>query len=99
MPTRVPESELRWRAGTVWSSLLASLLLVGCHDACNITGRCDLCGPSLGFYSIPTAPESLINNLQVSYRRREIDEYAKLLAPEFKFMFQPIDANTIGTEF
>jgi hypothetical protein len=50
-------------------------------------------------YSLPTAPESLITNLQFSYRRREIEEYAKLLAPEFIFKFQPIDANEIGTNF
>ena len=50
-------------------------------------------------YASPTAPESLITNLQLSYRQREIKEYAKLLAPEFVFKFQPIDANAIGTEF
>jgi len=50
-------------------------------------------------YASPTAPESLITNLQLSYRRREIKEYAKLLAPEFVFKFQPIDANDIGTQF
>jgi len=54
-------------------------------------------GPSP--YSSPTEPESLITNLQVSYQRREIQEYAKLFAPEFIFKFQPIDANEIGTEF
>jgi len=50
-------------------------------------------------YSSPTEPESLITNLQISYRRREINEYAKLLAPEFIFKFQPIDVDDIGTEF
>jgi len=49
-------------------------------------------------YASPTAPESLITNLQLSYRQREIKEYAKLLAPEFVFKFQPIDANDIGTD-
>jgi hypothetical protein len=56
-------------------------------------------GSNTGVYAQPTAPESLINNLQVSYRRREIDRYAEILAPDFKFQFQPIDANTIGTDF
>jgi hypothetical protein len=50
-------------------------------------------------YASPTAPESLITNLQLSYRQREIKEYAKLLAPEFVFKFQPQDANDIGTPF
>ena len=55
--------------------------------------------PVKGVYSAPTAPESLITNLQVSYRTREIEHYAEILAPEFIFNFQPIDANEIGTNF
>jgi len=55
--------------------------------------------PAKGVYSEPTAPESLITNLQVSYRTREIEHYAEILAPEFIFNFQPIDANEIGTNF
>ena len=55
--------------------------------------------PNYGDYKEPTAPESLINNLQVSYRRREIEKYAQILAPEFRFRFQPIDQNEIGKEF
>ncbi len=50
-------------------------------------------------YFQPTAPESLIFNLQASYRNREIEEYAKILAPEFIFNFQSQDANEIGTPF
>jgi hypothetical protein len=42
-------------------------------------------------YAEPTAPESLIVNLQVSYRRREIGPYARILAPEFTFKFQDVD--------
>src|SRR6185369_16495847 len=56
-------------------------------------------GPTPSPYASPTAPESLITNLQLSYRQREIKEYAKLLAPEFVFKFQPSDANDIGTDF
>ena len=50
-------------------------------------------------YASPTAPESLIANLQVAYRYREIEPYAKILAPEFRFQFQPVDQSTIGKEF
>jgi hypothetical protein len=60
-------------------------------------GVCWDCG--WHFYSRPTAPESLITNLQVSYKYREIEHYADLLAPEFIFKFQPIDANDIGMPF
>ena len=55
--------------------------------------------PNYGDYKEPTAPESLLNNLQVSYRRREIERYAQILAPEFIFRFQPVDQNEIGKEF
>jgi hypothetical protein len=55
--------------------------------------------PTPSPYSSPTEPESLITNLQLSYNRREIEEYAKLLAPEFIFRFQSIDVDDIGTEF
>jgi hypothetical protein len=99
MATRTLRPRVHKLAGFAWSLLLASILLAGCHDDFNLTSRCDFCGPSLGFYSIPTAPESLINNIQVSYRQREIGGYAKTLAPEFKFQFQPIDANVIGKQF
>ena len=56
-------------------------------------------GPIHSPYASPTAPESLLTNLQLSYRRREIKEYTRLLAPEFRFKFQPLDANDIGTEY
>jgi len=40
-------------------------------------------------------PDSLINDLQVAYRRREIGPYAKLLGNEFIFHFLPADAEEI----
>jgi hypothetical protein len=39
-------------------------------------------------YVPQTTPESVVFNLQVSYRRKEIDQYAKLLAKDFQFVFQ-----------
>lgn len=71
--------------------LILSVLFLGCGD-----DESPAVKPS--HYASPTAPESLIANLQTSYKNREIKEYAKLLAPEFKFEFQPIDANTIGED-
>jgi len=73
--------------------LVALAALFGCDDEES---------PRIGngsVYAIPIAPESLIVNLQHSYRRREIEEYAKLLAPEFKFYFQPVEQGTIGKEY
>src|SRR5215468_6064970 len=73
--------------------LVAASGIMGCRDS---TIVCDLCCDRC-LYSSPTSPESLIANLQVSYRNREIEHYAVLLAPEYIFKFQPIDANDIGT--
>lgn len=77
------------------------LLLISLVDGCSsFSPWCDHCSTtSPGDYSSPTAPESLITNLQMSYRNREIEHYAVLLAREFIFKFQPIDANDIGTSF
>ena len=83
--------------GRVLSFLLLAVGLMGCDDDVVEPPCGDLCPSSP--YSSPTAPESLITNLQVSYRNREIEHYAELLAPEFIFKFQPIDANDIGTPF
>ena len=81
-----------------------SIFTFGCNDEppIEILDGCDDVGGNaltISGYCPPTTPEILINNLQVSYRRREIEEYAKLLAPEFIFKFQPIDPDTIGKEF
>lgn len=50
-------------------------------------------------YVQPTTPENLIENLQVAYRRREIGEYAQLLAPEFRFKLQLVDQIMVGKEY
>ena len=80
---------------------IVSTLIGGCddfrHDFSHWCQGCPL--PIYHPYSLPTAPESLIANLQMSYQAREIEHYAELLAPEFKFKFQPADANEIGTPF
>lgn len=64
------------------------LLVFGCGE--------DTIEPDLQPLYLPnTSPENLVKNLQTSYRRREIDQYTKLLAPEFVFVFQPADAGQI----
>ena len=77
--------------------LSSGLLVYGCDSYSPICGGCHFA--SQAHYSLPTAPESLITNLQVSYRNREIEHYAQILAPEFIFKFQPLDANDIGSDF
>jgi hypothetical protein len=50
-------------------------------------------------YRPQTSPENVVYNLQASYLLREIDEYAKLLAPEFIFLDQPVDAQELAERF
>ena len=69
--------------------LAVSLILatgVGCYDIVPPPPPFTNLSEDLGH------PDSLINDLQVSYRRREINPYANLLAPEFIFVFQEDDA-------
>jgi len=70
------------------------LLVPGCDNFNPVCPECLPRPPSE--YAQPTAPESLLVNLQASYRRREIDRYAGLLAPEFRFYFQPVDTMANG---
>jgi len=77
--------------------LSSGLLVYGCDSFSPICGGCHFA--SQAHYSLPTAPESLITNLQVSYRNREIEHYAQILAPEFIFHLQPVDGNQIGTQY
>jgi hypothetical protein len=76
--------------------LLGATLLVitglGCGDD-------KVTNPKVSPYLEPTSPSNVVANLQLAYQRREIDEYAKLLAPEFIFKFQPVDAQEIAKEF
>lgn len=73
--------------------------------ACALSWGCGISPPeppplrTTSGYHAPTAPESLVANLEISYRRRESQEYAKILAPEFLFKLQPIDAAEFDKEF
>jgi hypothetical protein len=73
------------RTGWILAGLaLGSVLLFGCGD--------DATRPPESPYSDAlTHPDSLINDLMASYREREIEPYANLLARDFKFVFQQDD--------
>jgi hypothetical protein len=70
---------------------LPVLLLVAPLAGCIFDPKTEPPPPPRNEYAQPTAPESLVVNLQVSYRRQEIDKYADLLATDFRFFFQPVD--------
>jgi hypothetical protein len=70
----------------------AILILPGCNE--DPVPTCDPCPPKI--YADPTAPESVLVDLQIAYRRRDIKPYAALLAPEFTFTFIPTDVQDLG---
>jgi hypothetical protein len=43
-------------------------------------------------YKSPTAPESLLFNLNAAYEDKNIEEYIPLFADDFTFVFNPLDA-------
>lgn len=43
--------------------------------------------------------DNVLNNFQVAYRKKRIEEYAKLLANDFQFYFDPVTRNQLGIEF
>ncbi len=79
--------------------VLQGLAVQACFrpDTCSEPGECP--DPPGAEYVEPTSPERVLQNLVNAYRRREIDEYAKLLRHDFIFRFQARDAGEIGTDF
>jgi hypothetical protein len=75
--------------------LLTLGYVVGCKETIIIDRFCSAYDCSK--YASLTAPESLLTNLQHSYNSRSLQHYMELLAPEYVFKFQPVDANEIGT--
>ena len=77
------------RLPAVTAIALLAVLAWGCGD----DPTCADCPPGDDHpvYLPQTSPENVINNLRVSYLRREIGPYAKLLAPDFRFYFQSAD--------
>jgi len=78
------------RRRVVWFLALAVLPAAGCDDSTGV--------PEFHYRDV-TTPENVVLNLEDAYRRRDTDEYAKLLAPEFRFVFQPQDVFDLGKEF
>lgn len=70
--------------------LLLAIILSACdggfHPVCD---HCRWVDPPE--YRPRNSPEAVVNNLVVSYRRREIEKYAELLHKEFIFRFQDGD--------
>jgi hypothetical protein len=77
---------------------VAAALFGWALGGCSEQFPCVDCGPLPGphQYHVPTAPESVLVNLQVSYRRREIEPYARLLSPEYVFNGLPSDVQDLG---
>jgi len=80
-------------------SVLGLFAFLGCVFGCDADAPTPPQLSNEPVYHQPTAPESLLANLELSYHRREIQEYTHLLAPEFTFKFQPLDAITFGSDY
>lgn len=75
----------------LWTGLFAS--------ACSDEEDCINCPPVVPDFVPQTSPEAVVANLVEAYRKRNIEEYSRLLAPEFIFKFQPVDVQHVGAEF
>ena len=76
------------------------VLAVFAMDGCIFDPDKDPPGTGDGDYKPLTSPENVMNNLVVSYRRREIQKYAEFLDKEFIFRFQDGDEPPeLGREF
>lgn len=74
-------------------------IVAGAMSILSACGEDDIVEPPRSEYLALTSPENLVENLQTAYRKQNIEEYAKLLAPEFRFKFQSVDASEIGLEY
>jgi len=84
----------RW----MWVIALALPLAAGgCSDdeGCDPNDEC----PPPPAYDEPTSPDNVLNNLQLSYRQREIAPYSALLAADFTFYFDPATRSQLGIEY
>ena len=50
-------------------------------------------------YLPQTSEDNVLNNFQVAYRQRQADQYAKLLANDFQFYFDPVTRGQAGLEY
>jgi hypothetical protein len=71
-----------------------SPILAGCASD---DDTCDSCPPDPG-YVAQTSPDNVLNKFQASYRARDINAYAELLAEDFRFFFDPATRNDLGIE-
>jgi len=69
--------------------IAALVMLAGFAWGCGKDATCPNC--RYPAYLPQTSPENVLHNLKESWEFREIDEYAKLLDPDFRFYFQQAD--------
>ncbi len=50
-------------------------------------------------YLPQTSEDNVLENFQRAYRRRDATAYARLLATDFQFYFDPVTRNQLGIEF
>jgi hypothetical protein len=82
----------RHRPWILWSLPLAGFLAVCFLAGCPWSpGKNPVIPPPPSHYLPQTSPKNVMTNLQMSYGERNIDEYKKLFAEDFTFLFNPQD--------
>ena len=76
--------------GRLWT-VAALVVLAAFVWGCGEESDCVNCPPPPPRYPNQTSPENVVESLAASYERREIEPYAVLLDPEFRFYFQQRD--------
>jgi len=76
--------------------LLLTLLLVA-TSLSTISCECDSCGVGPGHPPrLQISEDNVLNDFQVAYRQRRIDEYSRLLATDFQFYLDPVTSSQLG---
>lgn len=76
--------------------LLLTLLLIATSLSTISCDECDSCGLEPPGPLLQITEDNVLQNFQVAYRTRRIDEYARLLAADFQFYLDPVTATQLG---
>ena len=61
--------------------------------------ECDSCGSQPDELLPQYSEDNVLYNFKIAYRRKQVDEYTKLLATDFRFYLDPVTAKQVGAEY
>jgi hypothetical protein len=81
-----------WRLPSAVGFLALGFVAIGLLTGCPWSPKKTVTTPVTPSDYLPqTSPANVLQNLQTSYKNRNIDEYTKLFATDFTFVFNPLD--------